>query len=68
MLLPYPDSPKIAWNPVVYVVGHNSETFAEGTQKMSGAPKSLVKRYAQMKWDEYNPGLTRLSKRGRARL
>ena len=67
-LLPHSDSPKIEWDPVIYVVGHDPETFAEGAQKMFGAPQSLVKRYAQTKWDEYNEGLTKLSKRGKGEV
>jgi len=67
-LLPHSDSPKIEWDPVVYVVGHDPDTFAEGTQKMFGAPQSLVKRYAQTKWNEYNEGLTKLSKRGKGEV
>jgi len=67
-VLPHADRPKIEWDPVVYVVGHDPDTFAEGTEKMFGAPQSLVKRYAQTKWDEYNEGLARLSKRGKGKV
>jgi len=67
-LLPHADSPKIEWDPVVYVVGHDPDTFAEGTEKAFGAPKSLVMRYAQRNWEEYNEGLTRLSKKGKSEV
>ena len=48
---------------MVYVVGHDPDMFAQGMEKASGAPKSLVMRYAQRKLEECNEGLTRLSKK-----
>jgi pimeloyl-ACP methyl ester carboxylesterase len=64
-LLPSASEPKLSGDPYLIVVGHDAEMFVESNSKMSGAPKSLLLRYPQKVWEEYNQGLLGISRRGR---
>lgn len=64
-ILPHANEPKLPGDPVLYVVGHDPEVFAQSMEMNFGCPQSLCLRYAQKAWAGYNRGLTELSSRSR---
>ncbi|TVY46643.1 hypothetical protein LOCC1_G001608 [Lachnellula occidentalis] len=66
-LLPHADRPKLVGpdgkGPWLSVVGHDPETFAEGSLEKMGTPKSLSMRFTNKYWAEYNQGLIEITDR-----
>ncbi|KAK4691547.1 hypothetical protein P7C71_g5476, partial [Lecanoromycetidae sp. Uapishka_2] len=63
-LLPLAEGPVLGEEgkrPWITVVGHDFETFADESQKMMGASRSLSMRYSNPIWHQYNLGLTKLT-------
>ncbi|KAH7395710.1 hypothetical protein BKA64DRAFT_66606 [Cadophora sp. MPI-SDFR-AT-0126] len=63
-LLPYSNKPKLVGTdhsgPLLSVVGHDPETFAELSYEMMGTPRSLS-RITNGYWAEYNENLTQIT-------
>ncbi|KAL4866002.1 hypothetical protein BDV12DRAFT_210721 [Aspergillus spectabilis] len=69
-LLPHADRPALLGpggkGPLVTVVGHDFETFAQETTTM-GQPKELTLGYVNPYWERYNQGLVRITEQGRGK-
>ena len=69
-LLPHSDSPMLGKEgdrPLVTVMGHGFEAFAEESQRTMGTPKGLSMKYSNPVWDRYNRGLARLTDADRSK-
>ncbi|KAI5266165.1 alpha/beta-hydrolase [Aureobasidium subglaciale] len=66
-LLPHADSPKLEGDPMVTVIGHDWDRFAEENEKSFGVPKVLVMKYVNPVWHEYNNNLATLTKSDKGR-
>ncbi|KAH9213030.1 Alpha/Beta hydrolase protein [Leptodontidium sp. 2 PMI_412] len=70
VLLPYSYQPKLVGigkaGPLLSVVGHDPETFADLSYDMMGTPKSLSKITNEY-WAEYNEGLTKITDEGKCK-
>ncbi|KAK6001117.1 hypothetical protein QM012_003200 [Aureobasidium pullulans] len=60
-LLPEANAPKLQGNPLLTVVGHDDETFAQENEKTFGVSKSLVNKYINPVWRDYNKDLATLT-------
>ena len=63
-LLPFSDAPMLGREgerPLVTVVGHGFEAFAEESLKTMGTPMGLTMRYSNAVWHEYNKGLAKIT-------
>ncbi|KAL5335190.1 alpha/beta-hydrolase [Aspergillus crustosus] len=75
-LLPHSDQPVLIGpaadgqeqnqGPLVTVLGHDFETFAEESTRL-GQPKELTRAYANPYWERYNQGLVRITQEGRGK-
>ncbi|KAL2213774.1 hypothetical protein CC79DRAFT_1327670 [Sarocladium strictum] len=70
-LLPHADEPKLPGiegekGPFLTVVGHDFETFAQGSLAI-GMPYSISIHYVNPYWHKYNQGLARLTEGGRSK-
>jgi len=70
-ILPESDGPVLVGRkgkgPLVTVVGHDFETFAEETMKMPGVKKEMAVYYFNPFWHKYNEGLVQIGGPGRGK-
>ncbi|KAH0007400.1 alpha/beta-hydrolase, partial [Aureobasidium melanogenum] len=60
-LLPEASEPKLQANPLLTVVGHDDQTFAQENEKTFGVSPALVNKYVNPVWREYNKELATLT-------
>ncbi|KAG9528360.1 alpha/beta-hydrolase, partial [Aureobasidium melanogenum] len=60
-LLPEASEPKLQANPLLTVVGHDDETFAQENEKTFGVSPALINKYINPVWREYNKELATLT-------